>query len=257
MENTLRKIDIKNDDRVEILNVPFVKTPKDQFIDTLLNHIKRKEKKFVITANPEIVMQTFKDPSFKQIVKQSSYVTPDGIGIVIASKMLNKPIPERITGFETMMGLLLHAEKKDHSVYFIGAKDTTMKKAVNNVHARFPGLRVAGFRDGYFSSDESSKICDEIKQLQPDMVFVGLGSPRQEKWIYENFKHFKKGIFMGVGGSFDVLSGEVKRAPRLWRKLNLEWMYRLITQPWRFKRMLELPKFLFKVFKEKAEAGTR
>ncbi|WP_408007877.1 WecB/TagA/CpsF family glycosyltransferase [Pseudalkalibacillus sp. A8] len=256
MDSTLRKTNIENSNNVDILNVPFVNSPKEQFVDTLLTHIKRKEKKFIITANPEIVMQTYKDPSFKRIVQKSSYVTPDGIGIIMAAKMLNKPIPERITGIETMIALLQKAEKNGHSVYFLGAKDTTLKKVVDNVHVRFPGLRIVGYRDGYFSSDESTNIRDEIKQLQPDMVFVGLGAPRQEKWISENFLHFQKGIFMGVGGSFDILSGEVKRAPRLWRKLNLEWLYRLVTQPWRFKRMLEIPKFLFKVFKEKIGTST-
>ncbi|WP_261131775.1 WecB/TagA/CpsF family glycosyltransferase [Bacillus sp. Marseille-Q3570] len=255
MQNTA-KINIQDEQSVEILDVPFVKATQNQFIETLHTHVKRKEKKFVITANPEIVMQTFKDESFKQIVQQSSYVTPDGIGIIIASKMLKKPIPERVTGFETMIGLLERAGKNHHSVYFIGAKDTTMKKAVKNVHARFPGLRVVGFRNGYFSNKESKKIRDDIKQLQPDMVFVGLGCPRQEKWIFENFSHFQKGIFMGVGGSFDVLSGEVARAPHLMRKLHLEWFYRLLSQPWRLKRMLEIPKFLLKVFKEKIATST-
>ncbi|MGP4078965.1 WecB/TagA/CpsF family glycosyltransferase [Pseudalkalibacillus sp. R45] len=255
MENILDKTIIGKKDQVEILEVPFINTTRDQFLDIITTHIERKEKKFIITANPEIVMQTFKDSYFKRIIQEASYVTPDGVGIKIASKILDKPILERITGFETMIDLLQTAAKNKHNVYFLGAKNTTIKKAVENVQLKFPGLQVQGYRDGYFTNKESVEIRNEIKKLQPDLVFVGLGCPRQEKWIYENIDHFNKGIFMGVGGSFDVLSGEVKRAPLMWRKLNLEWFYRLVTQPWRIKRMLELPKFLLKVFKEKVENG--
>jgi N-acetylglucosaminyldiphosphoundecaprenol N-acetyl-beta-D-mannosaminyltransferase len=237
-------------DLVDILGVKFINTSQEKFVKKVEEHIEANEKAFIVTANPEIVMKARNDKKFASILSRTSYITPDGVGVKIASNMLKKPITERITGFDTMIDLLALGNQKNFSIYLLGAKDTILQKAKEKINERYPGIKIVGSHHGFFDLEDST-ISDDIQMLRPDIVFVALGSPRQEVWIDINFPHFTKGIYMGVGGSFDILSGEVKRAPKFWRAIQLEWFYRLMQQPWRWKRMLQLPLFLIEVFKEK------
>ncbi len=146
-----------------------------------------------------------------------------------------------------MVRLLEVGQQKHFKIYLLGAQKETIEKTVANIHKNYPNVDVVGYHDGYFDWNNND-FAKEIATLQPDLVFVALGVPRQEKWITENLDKFSKGVFIGVGGSFDVIAGTVKRAPVLWQKLNLEWLYRLLRQPSRFGRMLVLPRFALKVF---------
>ncbi|MFP7297238.1 WecB/TagA/CpsF family glycosyltransferase [Neobacillus niacini] len=233
--------------KVKILNVFFDHITKSVLVNKLVEKVSQNQKTFLVTANPEIVMYANSDQVYSSVVKNADYTIPDGIGVIIASKMIGDPLSERIAGYDLLIELLKVGNEKGWSAYFLGAKKEVVEKAVHNVKTNYPHLKIAGWNDGYFDW-ASSHISDEIKEKKPDLIFVALGFPKQEIWISENIESFDKGLFMGVGGSFDVLAGEVKRAPVAWQKMNVEWLYRLIQQPSRWKRMLVLPQFVYKVF---------
>ncbi|MED3653684.1 WecB/TagA/CpsF family glycosyltransferase [Heyndrickxia sporothermodurans] len=235
---------------VEILGVPFIHSTRNEFIDILHRRIKQQNKTFVVTANPEIVMMANENKVFMEYLQTADFITPDGIGIVKAAGWLNKPLPERVPGFDTMKDLLSLANENQYRVYFLGAKQEVLEQCIHNVSNDFPKMEIAGYHNGFFDLD-NPQIAEEIRELKPDLIFVALGAPRQEQWIYQNIAKFDKGIFMGVGGSFDGIAGVVPRAPEIWQKLNIEWLYRLIQQPTRWKRMLAIPRFVFKVLLQK------
>jgi N-acetylglucosaminyldiphosphoundecaprenol N-acetyl-beta-D-mannosaminyltransferase len=235
-------------EKTKILNINFYPVNLSTLIKELEKKIQDSKKQFIVTANPEIVMYANKNEDYQKIVNNADYVIADGYGVVLGSKIIGNPLPERVPGFDIMKELLQKGNEQEWKVYFLGAKKEVIDLAIKNIHDKFPKLNIVGWHDGYFDWN-SKEIQNEIVKKAPDLVFVALGFPKQEFWIHENIPNFKKGIFMGVGGSFDVWAGKVKRAPVIWQKTNLEWLYRLIQQPSRWKRMLALPMFVLKVTK--------
>ncbi|WP_257008370.1 WecB/TagA/CpsF family glycosyltransferase [Bacillus sp. FJAT-45350] len=239
-------------DKVSILGVDFVNTTLSGMVTQLATHLDNEEKAFVVTANPEIVLHAHQNPSYKEVLQKASYVTADGIGVVKAAQLLGKPLPERVTGFDMFMQLLQLANEKSLSIYLLGAKDEVLQRAINKINEQFPNIKIVGSHHGFFDWEKDG-IDRQIKELKPDLVFVALGLPRQENWIAQHYNQFDKGVFMGIGGSFDVLAGEVNRAPEIWQKLNVEWLYRLVQEPTRWRRMLALPKFALKVVGQRVQ----
>ncbi|TYR76005.1 WecB/TagA/CpsF family glycosyltransferase [Rossellomorea vietnamensis] len=237
---------------VDIMGVPFLHTDQKGFIRLLDERIQKQDKTFVVTANPEIVMKANEEPELMEIIQKATYVTADGIGVIKAAQLLNNPLPERVTGYDTMVELLSLSNQKNYSIYLLGAQEETLQKAQSNIKEKYPNLVIKGSHNGFFDWNTDT-IASEIQSLQPDIIFVALGVPRQEEWISQNFAEFSHGVFIGVGGSFDVVAGTVPRAPEIWQKMNLEWFYRLVKQPSRWKRMLALPRFAVKVLKMKAK----
>lgn len=237
---------------VRILDVPFIHTTHRAFIDTLMTRAETNEKTFVVTANPEIVMHAQQDSSYKAILDRADYITADGIGVVKAAQLIGQPLPERVSGYDIMMDVLKEADTRNFKVFLLGASEQTNAQAVERVRTDFPGIDLVGAQHGFFDWNDPS-LAERIKAAQPDFVFVALGFPRQELWINQVIDQFDKGIFIGVGGSLDVLSGNVQRAPEVWQKLNLEWFYRLVKQPSRWKRMLVLPQFALVVLKKRGQ----
>lgn len=235
---------------VNILGVEFTNKTKKEFVFEILSRIEKQEKTFAVTANPEIVMYARNHSSYMKILEQAHMVIPDGIGIVKGAQILGKPLKERVPGYELLLELLAEADKKALKIYFLGAKESVVQKAVSNVAVQYPNIDIVGYRDGYFDINDK-KVLEEVKEKEPDMVFAALGYPKQELWISQYLEFADKGFLMGVGGSFDVLSGISQRAPEFYLKHNLEWFYRLIKQPTRFKRMLALPKFVIAVSLQK------
>ncbi|WP_026567725.1 WecB/TagA/CpsF family glycosyltransferase [Bacillus sp. UNC41MFS5] len=235
---------------VNILGINFLNKRFNEVVEILKKSIRDQGKSFIVTANPEIVMYAKDHPDYQTIVRSADMVVPDGTGIIIASKILNEPIYERVTGYDLTIRLLEEANKNKWSIYLLGGKEETNQKAAANIQRQFNQVQIAGNHHGFFDWQKNT-ITSEIIAKGPDIIFVALGFPKQEKWIAENLPHFSKGLFIGVGGSIDVLAGEVQRAPQIWQKINLEWFYRLITQPSRWRRMLAIPKFLFQIFKVK------
>lgn len=230
---------------VNMLGMSFVNSDMGALVKELDSRLKEANNTFLVTVNTEIIMYARENPGYANILKGADLVTPDGIGIIIGSKILGTPIQERLTGFDLMVRLFHLCSERQYSVYFLGAEPDVIKETVQRVEKDYPSLKIAGYHHGYF--DEDSSILEDMEAARPDVVFVGLGVPGQEQWIHRCRRKLDKGMFIGVGGSFDVLAGKVKRAPLIWQKLNLEWLYRLIQRPSRWKRMTVLPIFILKV----------
>ncbi|MCF6515623.1 WecB/TagA/CpsF family glycosyltransferase [Lactobacillus sp. S2-2] len=241
---------LNNLSTTSILNIPFVNESFDTFMTQIKNDINLHENRFVITANPEIAVHAYDNKDYLDLIKKSDYVVPDGIGIVNASKEFSTPIKERISGYDIFCDLLKWGNENNKSAYFIGSKPEVITDLQKKLNQDYPTLQIKGIHDGYFNNP--NEILNEIKHTKPDMVFVGLGFPKQEEFI-DKHRPINNGLWIGLGGSFDVMSGHVKRAPKFWINHHLEWLYRFITQPTRFKRMLAIPKFLRLVKKQKKD----
>lgn len=209
----------------------------------------------ISTPNTEIVMAAKDDEKIKGIINNSDLVIPDGIGLIYGSKIRGKPLKERVTGFDLSIKLLEIANEKGYSLYLLGGKEGVAKKAGENILKRYPNIKLAGFHHGYFKGshtgynnyEEEMEIIDEINKAKPDIIFVGLGFPKQETWIAANKDRLPGKVIIGNGGTMDVLAGKSKRAPEIFQRLGLEWLYRLIQEPRRIKRQLALPKFMLHV----------
>ena len=223
------------------------------FYDVLKNYLASNKKAFVVTANPETFMISENDSEMRKLLlDNNTIVVPDGIGIVKVAKKLGYPVTERITGIDIAEKLLEYGNEFNKSIYLFGAKEEVIVSMSNVLKEKYPNLKLVGFSNGYVKNKD--KIFDEISKLKPDIVLVALGIPLQEKLIYKYLNKFNKGIFVGVGGSFDVMSGHKKRAPRIFIKLNLEWLYRVLSEPKRIKRFYDSNiKFLFAVRNIKKE----
>jgi N-acetylglucosaminyldiphosphoundecaprenol N-acetyl-beta-D-mannosaminyltransferase len=235
-----------------ILGIPVVPYTMDEAVMKLTEDVLKKKRSFVVTANAEIIMMAQDDPEYKKILTQTSdLILPDGAGTVWAGNYLGYVIPERVAGYDLYLRLLKEAAKNNIPVYFFGGKPGIAEEAAEEGKRRWPGLKVAGCRNGYFSADEESEIIEGINRSGAVMLFAALGAPKQEKWLAKYRELLTPCLLMGIGGSFDVLAGKVQRAPKWMQDAKLEWLFRLVKQPSRFGRMLALPKFVFAVRREK------
>lgn len=223
---------------------------KEEFYKEIEQKLVNEEKAFIITANPEILTVGDKDKAFDKIlIDENTTIIPDGIGVVKGAKMLGIDLPGRITGVELSMELIKLCNKYQKSMYLFGATKEVMNKMKILIEQKYSGVNLVGSQNGYV--EDKQAVMEDIKMKNPDVVLVALGVPRQEKLIYDNLQNFDKGIFVGVGGSFDVISGSKKRAPKIFIKLNLEWLYRIAFSPSRWKRFYEGNiKYIFKLKKE-------
>ncbi|MDF2723201.1 MAG: tarA [Paenibacillus sp.] len=236
--------------QVSIMGVPFSKMNHTETIRHLsqIANGKRGSTYHVVTANPEIVTSATKDEQLMRILQEAGLITADGIGIVLAAKWKGEPLPGRVTGYDMLIDLLAEGSKRKWSFYFLGTDEETSRKAVDIIVERYPGVRVAGRHNGFFKADEETAILSEIQAANVDFLIVAMGAPHAERWIYRNKPQLNAKIVMGVGGSLDIIAGKVKRAPTFWIKLNLEWLYRLLSNPSRWRRQLVLPVFAAKAF---------
>jgi len=209
----------------------------------------RKNPALVFTPNAEILVKAHDDAEFGRVLKNADLVVPDGTSLLWASKVLKRPLETRVTGIDLMQRLLTEAENAGWSVYFLGAKPDVIVEAAARVKHLHPGLKLVGYHHGYFDDDFS--VIEGINKLRPDILFVGMGAPKQELWLTRNREELNCRVALGVGGSFDVLSGRVDRAPLWMQNKGLEWLYRYIREPSRLKRSILLPRFVRLVLKEK------
>lgn len=227
------------------------KKSKESYYKILEKDLKNKNKKFIVTINPETLMIAEKDIELKEILEDDSVsFVPDGIGVVKAAKMIGVDVKERIPGIEIAEKLFEFANESKKSLYLFGAKQEVLNNLKEKIEKNYSNIKFLGMTNGYVENKEEE--FQKIIKKEPDIVLVALGIPAQEKLIYKYFKDFKKGIFVGVGGSFDVLSGTKKRAPQIFIKTNTEWLYRILKEPKRIKRFWDNNvKFIFKIRKEK------
>lgn len=235
----------------DILGVPFDVISMDEAVKRVIGYLSGSGQHMVCTPNPEIVMEAQEDKELMNILNAADLIVPDGIGIVIVSKFCKEKIKERVAGYDLVQKIFEKLKDTEYKVYFFGGSPGVASTAAKKMSKKYPGLSIVGTRNGYFSSKDEKDIIDDIKRSGADLLLVGLGAPKQEKWIYENMRLTGAKVSIGVGGSFDVMSGKVKRAPVFFQKCGLEWFYRLLCQPTRLKRMLKLPKFVLVVFLNK------
>lgn len=220
--------------------------------NSLMNYIEGFEKVNIISGNPEVLFNGANNPMLKEKFNdESSVIIPDGVGTVLASKLLKKPVEEKIAGIDVVKEVLIKANLEEKSIYLLGAKEEILQKCVKNIKCEFPNLKISGFHNGFFDLNNCDDIIENIKICEPWAIFVAMGSPRQEIFINKIMNISNAHIFMGVGGVFDIFAGELTRAPKWMISLGLEWLYRVIKEPFRIKRLIVIPKFLLSVLKNR------
>ncbi|MFW2489628.1 WecB/TagA/CpsF family glycosyltransferase [Clostridium chromiireducens] len=218
----------------------------------LMNYADNFEKVNIISGNPEVLFNGLHNPILKENFNdKNSIIIPDGVGTVLASKLLKNPVKEKIAGIDVVREVLIKANLERRSIYLLGAKEEVLNKCVDNIKTEFPNLIISGFHNGFFDLNNCDEIVDDINKSDPWAIFVAMGSPRQEIFIEKIIKSSNIHIFMGVGGVFDILAGELKRAPKWMISLGLEWLYRVVKEPFRIKRLIAIPKFLLLVLRHK------
>ena len=245
------------DKTVNILGVNISTATVSEVVQMIFDTISSGNKMSIFTPNSEIILSAYKDANFKNIINSASLCTADGIGVIYASKIFATPIPERCSGYDISLELIKQMTKSGASIYLFGASPGVAETAKEKIQETNPGINIVGYHDGYFDCEEENNIINDINDKKPNVLFVCLGSPKQEKWIFDHLNDLDVNVAIGLGGCLDVYAGNVKRAPQIFIKLGLEWFYRLIKEPKRFFRMLALPKFMLTVLKIKFFGGKK
>ena len=233
-------------DKKDLLGVGITEANSDEVLEFIITSLENgAEKYFVFTPNPELLTIAQKDKAFKKALNDAKLALPDGVGVILAGKFLGLGLKGRITGIDLMENLCEKVAEKPITVGFLGGRPGVAVRTAECLQKKCPGLRVA------FTSDEWHKDGFIAPNRQVDLLFVAFGSPKQELWISQNLQRLPVRVAIGVGGAFDFASGRVRRAPTILRKAGFEWFFRLISQPWRIKRQLRLPVFVFLVVRQK------
>ncbi len=238
-------------DKVDILGVKVASLTMKEAVNTVLDFISRREPVIVATANAEMIMNATRDPELKKVLDTAALVVPDGAGTVWAAHHLGYKMPERVAGYDMVQELLRIAPQKQLRIYFFGSAPGVAEKAKRKAETLYPGVNIVGVRNGYFSEADESDIVADIKKAEPDILLAALGVPKQEKWLHKYYKELNVPVSIGVGGTFDVMAGVMKRAPLWMQKAKVEWLFRGLLQPKRAGRLLALPKFVIKVHSSK------
>lgn len=236
---------------VPIYGLQVSKMNMDDTVEYLEQSIKKGKPQQIITANPIMIMTALEQPAYMQVMKHAELLVPDGAGLVWAASTCGQPVAERVAGYDLLHRLMDRGQALQWKVYLLGSTPEVIQATATRLKSLYPHTAIVGYRDGFFGPDQDAEIISEIRRLSPDLLFVARGADTQEPWIGTYKQELGVPIIMGVGGSFDVISGKTKRAPKLFQKLRLEWFYRLLKEPTRYKRMLALPKFALKVLKDK------
>lgn len=234
-------------EKVKILGVGVDAVTMAQAVEKIESLINEKKISIVATANAEMLMQATEDEELKKILNSSELVVADGAGTVWAAHHLGKDMPERVAGCDLVQELMKIAPKKSWKIFLFGAAPGVAEKVKSKVEKLYPGIKIVGVRDGFFSADDEPEIISQIKKAQPDILLAALGVPKQEKWVFKHKDELNVPVSIGVGGTFDVIAGIMKRAPLWMQKAKLEWLFRVMKQPSRAGRLTALPKFVLKV----------
>jgi N-acetylglucosaminyldiphosphoundecaprenol N-acetyl-beta-D-mannosaminyltransferase len=232
-------------DRARILGCEIDKLAKAEAVARCDSLIRSRARAQYIAVNASKVVLMHREPALREMARSCELVTADGQAVVWASRLLGDPLPERIAGIDLMSELLSLAELRGYRVYLLGARADVLERAVARVRSRHPRIALAGWRDGYFRSDEESSVAADIRAARPDLLFVGMPSPHKEHFLAQWGSELDVPFAMGVGGAIDVLAGVTRRAPRVWQRLGLEWAYRLAQEPRRLWRRYAVTNLAF------------
>ena len=241
--------------KTEILGVRFDDLTQQEAAQRGRQLLEEDKFHYVVTPNPEFLLAAEKDPEFRRVLNAADLVLPDGIGVVYSAKILGTPLKERVPGIEFAEAMLSALNDMGGRLYLLGAKPGVAEEAGRRICARYPALVLCGTHDGYFKDEQA--ILPEIADAKPDLLFVCLGAPKQEKWMACWGRHTGAKLAIGLGGCLDVFAGNVQRAPERWQKMGLEWAYRLKKEPKRIGRMAKLPLVLVKAAGQRIRPGKK
>ena len=241
-------------ERVEILGVKVDAVTMTQAVERVATLIAEKKSSLVATANAEMLLRATHDDELKNILNAADLVVPDGAGTVWAARHLGKQMPERVAGFDLVQELMKISPAKSWKIFLFGSSPGIADKAKLKAEQLYPRIKIVGTRNGYFTAADELEIVSQIKNSQPDILLAALGVPKQEKWLAKFKDELQVPVSIGVGGTFDVMAGVVKRAPLWMQRAKLEWLFRAMLQPSRAGRLVALPKFVLKVHKQKVNS---
>ena len=230
--------------RVNVLGVGIDNLTLSEAVDKALSLISEHRCAYMVTPNPEIVMAAWDDPKVSKAIENADLVIPDGVGVMQAARILGTPLREHMPGIDAATEIIKRLASRGGSVFLYGARPGVAEKAAERMKQRFPGLVICGTNDGYGNDDGA--VVSKINAAKPDFVMVCLGVPKQELWMAKHAAKLDAGLMAGLGGTIDVFSGQVKRAPLIWQKLKLEWLYRCFEEPKRFREIKTIPQFIIK-----------
>lgn len=237
--------------RTTLLGAPIDILTMEESVERVAGFIKSGQPHRILTLNPEFLYRAQFEPELMKLAGRADLVTPDGIGIVWASRMAGCQAVERVTGIDLMLSLTARAAAGNWRVYLLGAAPGVAEEAARRLCQNYPGLQVVGTHHGYFNEgEEAAGVAETVRQARPQLLFAALGAPKQEQWIDLYLEQTGASAAVGVGGSFDVIAGKVRRAPQWLQRLHLEWLARLLREPSRWRRQLVLPKFAWLVLRK-------
>lgn len=232
---------------IDILGIPVDSITMSEAVAKVGDFIEEGGLHMIFTPNAEIMMIAQKDAVLKNILINADMLTADGAGVVLASKILKRRVPEKVSGYDLVKEIFKAYAKSGVRCFLLGSKPGVAQTAADNISKDFPGVIITGFRDGYFTEEADEEIVNEINSSKADLLIVARGAPKQEKWIYKHREKLNVKVCMGVGGTIDVFAGTVELAPDFFRRNGLEWLYRLCKEPRRAIRMINLPRFMIRV----------
>ena len=235
--------------RVNVLGVGIDNLTLSEAVDKALSLISEHRCAYMVTPNPEIVMAAWDDPKVSKAIENADLVIPDGVGVMQAARILGTPLREHMPGIDAATEIIKRLASRGGSVFLYGARPGVAEKAAERMKQRFPGLVICGTNDGYGNDDGA--VVSKINAAKPDFVMVCLGVPKQELWMAKHAAKLDAGLMAGLGGTIDVFSGQAKRAPLIWQKLSLEWLYRCFEEPKRFRKIKRIPQFIIKAWRKR------
>ena len=240
--------------KVNILGINIDNVTESECVETIRQALREKKNKKIFTPNTSIVLSTVKDKKMNHLINSADLLIADGIGLVQASKILNDPLPQRIAGIDMGEKILEIANGDRLSLFLLGGTKESVSTAANKIRDKYRNIKICGIHHGFFDTNGAygQKLIKIINSKAPDIIFVCMGYPKQELWISQNAHKIPSlRLSIGLGGSFDVWSGKVRRAPVIFRKLNMEWLWRMIIQPQRLKNLSDIPCFYYYILKQK------
>ncbi len=231
--------------RIEVMDIPFDNVTMFEALDASDRLLARGRAAYGVTPNSEMVYEAMRDEGLRALLCQADLILPDGAGVVLGAKILGTPLKEKVAGIDFAHRLMEKHRNDGKTFFFLGSKPGVAERAKARMEEAYPGIQIIGTADGYFQDETAVVQC--INRLSPDILFVCMGFPRQENFMYAHRSDLKVGLMLGLGGSLDGFAGNVKRAPQWMINRNLEWLFRLIQEPRRLGRMLRLPGFLWAV----------
>lgn len=242
-------------EKIDIHGVMIDNLTMDEAVERVLDMLKNNHANKIYTPNSEIIMQAHRDDTLKALLNDANLLVADGAGVVLASRILGRRLKEKVSGFDLAQRIFMNTDRRITSFFIFGSKPGVAEQASINILSEFPRANIMGFRNGYFNDEDVPGIIRQINASKAEILLVGLGAPKQEKWIHDHAHELNCKVIIGVGGSIDVFAGTASLAPQVIRKAGLEWLYRLFKEPSRYKRMLDLPRFMLLTLKTRLKSS--